>query len=135
MEELFEAEKQVKYRSTAQVQLERLQFKESKELDKKNLERLKANFRKNCRQLDRRNHIPALIKQQLLDVAIRTSGISAEMLMSNQGFPELNLPAGYNLECLYGRNRIQAGKETFLGRDQWWTINFYLAGIFKAFLL
>lgn len=135
VEELFEVEKQVKYRSTARVQLERLQFKESRELDKKNLERLKANFRKDCRRLDRRNHIPALIDQQLLDAAIRASGISAEMLMSNQGFPEMNLPAGYNLECLHGRHRIQAGKETLSGRDQWWTVNFYLAGIFKAFPL
>lgn len=118
VEELFEAKNQVKYRGTAQVRLERLQFKESRELDKKNLERLKANFRKDCRRLDRCNHILALIDQQLLDVAIRALGISAEMLMNNQGFPELNLPAGYNLECLNGWHRIQAEKETFSGRDQ-----------------
>lgn len=43
--ELLEVEKQVKYRGTAQVRLERLLFKKSRELDRKNLERLKANFR------------------------------------------------------------------------------------------
>lgn len=43
--ELLQVEKQVKYRGTARVRLERLLFKESRELDRKNLERLKANFR------------------------------------------------------------------------------------------
>ena len=130
-EELLEAEKQVKYRGTARVRLERLLFKESRELDRKNVERLKANFRKDCRRLDTRNHIPALIDQQLLDAAIRASEISAEMLMSNPRFPELNFPAGYYLECLHGRHRIQAGKETLPGRDQWWTVDLYLTGIQK----
>lgn len=46
--------------------------------------------------------------------------------MSNQKFPELNLLVGYHLECLYGRHRIQAGKETLLRQDQLWTVNFYL---------
>lgn len=39
-------EKQVKYKGIAQVRLEQLLFKESRELNKKNLERLKANFRR-----------------------------------------------------------------------------------------
>lgn len=43
--ELLEVEKQVKYRGTTQVRLERLLFKESRELDRNNLERLKVNFR------------------------------------------------------------------------------------------
>ena len=55
--------------------------------------------------------------------------------MSNQGFSELNLLAGYNLECFHGQYRIQARKETISGQDQWWTVDFYLAGMFKAFPL
>lgn len=42
---LLQVEKQVKYRGTARVRLERLLLKQSGELGRKNLERLKANFR------------------------------------------------------------------------------------------
>lgn len=40
-------------------------------------------------------------------------------------YPELVFPAGYQVECLHGRHRIQAAKE--LGLD-WWTVDLYLAG-------
>ena len=49
VKQLFEAKKQVKYKGTARVRFEWLQFKESREFDKKNLKRLKANLCKNCR--------------------------------------------------------------------------------------
>lgn len=47
-EKLLKVKKQVKYRDTAQVRLERLFFKDSKKLEKKNIKRLKANFHKDC---------------------------------------------------------------------------------------
>jgi hypothetical protein len=41
------------------------------------------------------------------------------------GYPELVFPAGYQVECLHGRHRIQAAKELGL---EWWTVDLYLAG-------
>lgn len=61
VEELLKAEKQVKYKSTVQVRLERLLFKELRKFDKKNVKRLKTNFCSDYCQLDIRNHISALI--------------------------------------------------------------------------
>lgn len=129
----LEAEKRVKYQGTARIRLEWLHFRwnEPRELDVKNVERLKSNFRKDCRRLDIHNHIPALINQQHLDAAIQASRISAGTLLSNplDGYPELVFPAGYQLECLHGRHRIQAGKEVLSCGDKWWTVDLYLAGM------
>lgn len=80
MEKLPEIKKQVKYIGTTQVRLKRLLFKDSRELDKKIVERLNANFRKDYCQLDTRNYILALIDEQLLNAAIWASDISAEIL-------------------------------------------------------
>ena len=54
-------------------------------------------------------------------------GVSARQLgkYPQGGYPELVFPAGYQVECLHGRHRIQAAKE--LGLD-WWTVDLYLAG-------
>lgn len=92
MEELnLEAEKKVKYKGTARIRLEWLHFLSNGELDVKNIARLKANFRKDCRRLDVKNHIPALIDQRQLDAAFQASAIPAGTLLSYQldGFPEL----------------------------------------------
>jgi len=129
----LEAEKRVKYKGTARIKLEWLHFRwnEPRELDSKNVERLKSNFRRDCRRLDIHNHIPALINQQDLNAATQASEVSAQSLLSNPqgGYPELNFPTGYQLECLHGRHRIQAAKEVLPCGDKWWTVDLYLAGI------
>lgn len=105
MEKLLEVENHIKYISTMQVRLERLLFKELRELNKQIVEKLNANFRKNCCQLDIRNYIAALIDEQLLNAAIWAFDIFAEIL-SNQMFSKLIFSASYYLECLYGRHKI-----------------------------
>jgi hypothetical protein len=54
-------------------------------------------------------------------------------LLSNprDRYPELVFPGGYQLECLHGRHRIQAGREFLSPRDKWWAVDLYLAGIIK----
>ena len=49
----LETELKIKYKSTACIRLERLHFRwnEPRELGVKNVERLKSNFRKDCRRL------------------------------------------------------------------------------------
>ena len=75
----LEVEKHVKCQGTARIRLSSLHFPWNKlrKLDPKNVDRLKSNFRKDCRRLEVRNHIPALIGQQQLDAALQVSGISA----------------------------------------------------------
>jgi hypothetical protein len=41
--------------------------------------------------------------------------------------------AGYQLECLHGRHRIQAGREFLSPRNKWWAVDLYLAGIEISF--
>jgi len=128
-ESRIEAEKRIKYKGTARIRLKWLHFQwnRPRELDGKNVERLKADFRKDCRRLDELNHIPAVIDQQSLDAAEALSGVSARQLgkYPRGGNPELVFPAGYQVECLHGRHRIQAAKELGL---EWWTVDLYLAG-------
>jgi hypothetical protein len=126
-------ERRIKYKGTARIRLDVLHFQwnEPRELNQKNLERLKKCFRtEGCRRLELENHIPATIKESQLDEVIVASGISADALLSNlNDYPELKFPADYQLECLHGRHRVQAGRETLPSRDKWWTVDFYLEGM------
>jgi len=127
-------EKRIKYKGTARIRLDVLHFQWNKprELNQKNLERLKSCFQtEGCRRLELENHVPAIIDQLQLDDAMQASNISASAMMTNQtnDYPELNFPAGYQLKCLHGRHRVQAGREFLPPRDKWWTVDLYLAGM------
>ena len=130
----IQAERHVKYRGTARVSLRVLPFQwdQSRELSRKNVERLKEVFRiDSVRRLDARNHIPAVIDSLDLDGAILASKISAERLLSNPDSdpPTLKFPAPHQLTCLHGRHRVQAARETLPPSDAWWTVDLYLAGM------
>jgi len=131
----LEAEKRLKFKGTARIRLEQLHFPwtDAKELNEKNLGRLKAIFQQDgCRRLEMQHHIPAIIDDGRLDAAIITAGVSPRTLLSPptpDGYPELVFPNGEILECLHGRHRIQAGKEFLPLRDKWWTVYLYLTGI------
>ncbi|KAK6592219.1 hypothetical protein H4I96_12079 [Botrytis cinerea] len=88
----LEAERHLKYRGIAWVRLENLNFplKDSRELDSKNVERLKELFQRDTiRRLDSKNRIPAEIDEVDLNEAIRISNTSAESLMHNHANPEV----------------------------------------------
>src|SRR4051794_5284648 len=106
----LEKEKNLKYGGTARVQLQWLHFDETEEPNMAHVERLKMAFIKDCRRLDARNHIPAVISRTDLDNAVRTAGLSSTTLLSNTegNHPELVFPTGYRLECLHGRHRFLA---------------------------
>ena len=133
-DERLQAERRVKFKGTARVKLESLYFPKisTHELDVKHVKTLKEQFRTNgCRRLEVQNHIPAVIDQQQLDTALVESRVSAAELLSSPEYKDLEFPAGA-LECLHGRHRVQAGREFLPLRDQWWTVNIYLAGIFTS---
>ena len=129
----FEAERSLKYRGAARVSLDALQFRndQRRELDMEHVETLKKQFRvEGCRRENIKAHVPVLIDQSCLDTALRLSGFSAAVLLSNthNGYPELQLPRGSHLTCLHGKHRIQAGREFLSPRDKWWVVDLYLAG-------
>lgn len=128
-ESRLEAEKRVKYKGTARIKLKWLHLETDEEKpDVKNVEKLKSILRSDCCRFDANNFIAAVIEQQALDVALELSGISAQQLCRDPpgGYPELVFPAGYRVDCLHGRHRIQAAKELDL---EWWMVDLYLAGI------
>jgi hypothetical protein len=77
----LEADRFVKYRGTARVRLDVLDFKwnEPRELSRKNVERIKEIFGGDKRsygnicRLDPQNHVPAVVEQSDLDDAILAS--------------------------------------------------------------
>src|SRR5690349_791646 len=74
------AETSIKYRGTACIELEVLTF--AYEADEENVMILKKFFKKNgCNRLDVRNHVPAVISQEQLDITIRYSKTTAKALM------------------------------------------------------
>ena len=125
-----ETEKVTKYLGTARVQLQWLSFQHSK-LKAKHVQVLKLSFEEDCRRLDARNHVPAIIDQQNLDSALQLSGVSrGQLFQCSQHQPlELSFWPGYQLECLHGRHRVQAAKLALAPSNKWWTVDLYLAGI------
>jgi hypothetical protein len=124
------------FRGTARVRLQCLHFGDqcSRELDRKIVQSLKDTFKiEGCLRLEPRHHIPALIDQQTLELAIKSSpGVSAAALLDNPKElpPELKIALNCSLECLHGRHRLQAAKEILPPKDKWWTVDLYLAGMY-----
>ena len=130
----LQAERCVKYKGTARIRLEHMHFEwnETRELNRKNVERLKDVFRtENTRRLEPRNHIPAVVDQAELDIALQISKFSAETLLSNPDAepPALRFPKHHRITCLHGRHRVQAAQETLPPTDAWWVVDFYLKGV------
>ncbi|KAH6704267.1 hypothetical protein BKA61DRAFT_493502 [Leptodontidium sp. MPI-SDFR-AT-0119] len=120
------------FRGTACVSLRRLVFKPeySRGVDRKNIERLKRIFAKQgCLRLSPPNHVPAIIIEQDLNVALQHSGKTLKDLLhsAQDAPPKLTLPPKYMLECLHGQHRILAALEILTPKDEWWTVDLYLS--------
>lgn len=126
-------ERRLKYLGTARVTINQIQFDPPlpRDLDPKNLDRLKGIFRKNrYRRLDVDNHVPAIVSRQDLADALRNGNVSQRSLLTNDPhqFPQLGFAAG-QLQALHGRHRVQAGAEVLPPADRWWTVDLYLHGM------
>lgn len=128
------------FRGTARVNIRGLIFKPeySRDVDRKNVERLKRIFkRQGCLRLSPSNHVPAIISERDLEVALQCSGKTLENLLdSAQDTPvKLELPPGYMLECLHGQHRILAARQILEpAKEEWWTVDLYLSGVSSSFL-
>lgn len=128
------AERRRKYIGTAKVSISHILFDPPlpRDLDPKNLGRLREIFRKNrCRRLDVDNHVPAIVSQGDLAGALRSANVSQRALLTNDPhqLPQLRFAAG-QLRALHGRHRVQAGAEVLPPADRWWTVDLYLDGMF-----
>lgn len=126
-------ERRLKYLGAAKVSIYQFQFDPPlpRDLDPKNLDRLREIFRKNrCRRLDVDNHVPAIVSRQDLANALQKANIPQRSLLTNDfhQLPQLWFTAG-QLRALHGRHRVQAGAEVLPPADRWWTVNLYLDGI------
>ncbi|KAI9765977.1 MAG: hypothetical protein M1840_006984 [Geoglossum simile] len=96
------------------------------------MESLKKNFRtQGILRLEPKHHILAVIDEQDLDRAVKSSGTTHQALLKSpqKKPPELIFPSDYRLKCLYGQYRIQAARETLPPQDKWWTVDIYLKGM------
>ena len=125
----LEVERRAKFKGTARIRLEHLDFPRYEASE--NVERLKLCIEyQGCYRLESRYHVPAVIDQQLLDVVIQASSTSHAALLSDSQseWPTLRLPSGTRLECLRGWDRLRAGWESLPPKDRWWTVDLYLNG-------
>ena len=135
----LEGERRLKYKGTARINLAVLDFpqNQTRKSNKTNVEFLVTCFRKEgCLRLPFRNHVPASIDQESLDVALQRQGRTADDLLTNDEVPDyplLEFPAGFQIECLHGRDRVDAGREFLDPGEDWWTVDLYLSGEAKAF--
>lgn len=125
----LEAERLAKFKGTARIRLECLEFPRSE--SNENVERLKLCIEcEGCHRLESRYHVPAVIDRQLLDAAVQASNTTHAALLSDSQsqWPTLHLPPGIRLACLRGWDRLRAGWESLPPRDRWWTVDLYLNG-------
>jgi hypothetical protein len=119
------------FRGTVCISLRRLRFEPeySRDVDKKNVERLKRIFaRQGCLRLS------LIINERDLKAALQCSGRTLEDLLNSaqDAPPKLTLPPGYMLECLHGQHRILAARETLEPQEEWWAVDLYLSGLSLA---
>ena len=125
----LEAERRVKFKGTARIRLECLDF--PKYGRNENSERLKLCIEYGgCHRLGSQYHVIAVIDQSLLDNAIQAANTSQAALLSNaqNQWPALRLPPGVQLHCLRGWDRLRAGWELLSPKDRWWTVDLYRSG-------
>lgn len=129
-----EEQKCVNYRGTAHIRLKWFPQIKPSDLDTSHLEKLKGIFKENCCQNNIHNHVPATIDQQHFNAALKISGISELPKNFSVEYPELSFEAGYQLDFLHGKHRIQAAREVLFDPNDWWTVDFYASGKTKRYL-
>ena len=136
--ESLKREKQTKYKDSARIRLEHLNFSKS-ELDvpdRFNVKNLISIFEEeDCFQQDSRHHVTIVIDWEQLDLVIHFTEISSIVLLDNAQIErsELQLLSKFRLECLHDRCRVQARRK-MISSQLWWIVNLYLIDMIDWFL-
>ena len=122
------AEKNLRYRGLARVDLACLSFDEDplsapRESSKRNVARLLKIFQlEGCKRFDEKTFVDALVDVEWLpDRAIT---LSKEPPLDWNKVPRLQL----HVACLNGQNRVAAAKQFLDANDQWWVVKLYTNG-------
>lgn len=113
------------FKGSAVVRLDSIQLTcdYSRDLDKKNVERLKRIFgMEGCLRLDAKNHVPVLVEGALFERAWNARKQIGP-------YPHLEFSEQNVLRCLHGRHRILAAYGFLPRVDQWWVVDIYVEGI------
>lgn len=132
---LIGTEKSLRYIGTASVRLNQLNFPDSERPNQKNVERLVKLFRslRACSPAEKINRIPAVICDSYLQDALTLSKLSREALLpGDSDVARLDFPSGFQLECLRGKDRVQAARESLCSPDPRWVVDLFAAGQFLA---
>ena len=111
------------FRGTVRVRFEHLHFGDlcPRASNEKVTATLKDKFTsEGCLRLEPRHHIPAIISQATLDLAIQASpgATEAALLSGCKKLPcELRIPDGVAIECLQGLHRVAAAQRFLPRRD------------------
>lgn len=102
--------------------------------DQTNVDRLKVIFRnQGIRRTHRNNHIPVLLSEDDLHLALQRSDVQESDLINHpMGSPPLLKFQEHSLRYLHGRHRLAAAESLLDQNDRWWIVDIYLEN--SAFL-
>jgi hypothetical protein len=133
-EALLESERQRKFLGSARVPIDNIRFEPSSQRrqDHDDAKRLLDSFELGgCLRIGAEYHLPAVIDKDYFEQLLAHVEAEVESVSSKDPneWPKLELPAGYQIECLHGKHRIQAGIEYLWKNDRWWVADFYSLGM------
>jgi Protein of unknown function (DUF3723) len=128
-EQRISRDKLAKYKGTAQVPIENLDFPHPyRQIDASIIERLKRDFEgEGC--IRTTNRIPAVIDGTTLQAQLQKLTLETEIFRagSSENPPRLSL-GSTKLECLHGQHRILAAREFLDASERWWIVDLFGTG-------
>ncbi|CRK11298.1 hypothetical protein BN1708_010103 [Verticillium longisporum] len=112
-----------KLQGTAKVALDSLSFDPLDQPDRDNVERLVKMFRiEGCNRLNPLHFVSGTVSADVLQTSLAYSNLTADDLRAPTP-PTLRLPPGALIECLHGKHRVTALRESKCFYP-WWPVRF-----------
>ncbi|CRK09996.1 hypothetical protein BN1723_009118 [Verticillium longisporum] len=114
-----------KLQGTAKVALDSLSFDPLDQPDRDNVERLVKMFRiEGCNRLNPLHFVSGTVSADVLQTSLAYSNLTADDLRAPTP-PTLRLPPGAQIECLHGKHRVAALRESKCFYP-WWPVRLYV---------
>ncbi|KAK8092151.1 uncharacterized protein PG998_015164 [Apiospora kogelbergensis] len=108
---------------TGQIQLANLSVNLCRDKDEGAVKKLQAVFKRHCEPETNVNQISVKLWPSELMEVLASSAISLEDLMRTQP-PFQRIRTSRKIECVHGRQRLEAAIRTF-GAEAWWTVKIF----------